>query len=339
VVSFPPERPGAGSGSGSGGPESDNPESNSVEHLAPVTFLHDARRAGKSGQRDLERAERGSGMRDHPSVGRPARSTVAFPSADATAESDDDDDESDDIETEAEIRRAENFEKMQVAAARRHESEALSRAFDLNDKKSGARASTRATPVDKSHRGDRASSIDKGSSIDKRSAADRGAAVDRPGKRASNVSMHQLARRGMSRWELEQVLARREIEPETAQAELDRLESVGLLDDAALAVTLVYTQHTRKGLGRSAIAQELKRRHIDPLIIEDALEEIADDDELERATELAVKRVGQLASYDDETAKRRLHGFLARKGYDSSTVRQAMDAALATRGKRGVRFE
>jgi regulatory protein len=143
----------------------------------------------------------------------------------------------------------------------------------------------------------------------------------------------------MSRWELEQVLARREIEPETAQAELDRLESVGLLDDAALAVTLVYTQHTRKGLGRSAIAQELKRRHIDPLIIEDALEEIADDDELERATELAVKRVGQLASYDDETAKRRLHGFLARKGYDSSTVRQAMDAALATRGKRGVRFE
>ncbi|HEV7811431.1 MAG TPA: regulatory protein RecX [Leifsonia sp.] len=283
-------------------------------------------------------------MRDHPSVARPARSTVAFPSANAEAP-DDDDDEPDDIETEAEIRRAENFEKMQVAAARRRESGEWSQAFDLNDKKSGAPASKRATPADKSHRADRASSIDKGSAVDKGSVAekgsarDRGPAVERPGKRASNVSMHQLARRGMSRWELEQVLARREIEPETAQAELDRLESVGLLDDAALAVTLVYTQHTRKGLGRSAIAQELKRRHIDPLIIEDALEEIADDDELERATELAVKRVGQLASYDDETAKRRLHGFLARKGYDSSTVRQAMDAALATRGKRGVRFE
>ena len=158
-------------------------------------------------------------------------------------------------------------------------------------------------------------------------------------KRASNVSIHQLARRGMSRWELEQVLAKREIEPAVAQAELDRLESVGLLDDAALAVTLVYTQHNRKGLGRSAIAQELNRRHIAPELIEEALAEIADDDELERATELAMKRVGQLATYDDETAKRRLHGFLARKGYSSSVVRQAMDAALATRGRRGVRFE
>lgn len=159
-------------------------------------------------------------------------------------------------------------------------------------------------------------------------------------KRASNVSIHQLARRGMSRWELEQVLAKREIEPAIAQAELNRLESVGLLDDAALAVTLVYTQHTRKGLGRSAISQELHRRHIAPELIEEALAEIADEDELERATELAMKRVGQLSSYDDETAKRRLHGFLARKGYNSSVVRQAMDAALATRGRRGgVRFQ
>ncbi|WP_223690900.1 regulatory protein RecX [Leifsonia poae] len=171
------------------------------------------------------------------------------------------------------------------------------------------------------------------------STAATGAVEERTGKRAANVSLHQLARRGMSRWELAQVLAKREIDVDVAEAELNRLESVGLLDDAALAVTLVYTQHTRKGLGRSAIEQELKRRHISPEIIEDALDEIAADDELERATELAVKRVGQLATYDDETARRRLHGFLARKGYSSTVVRQAMDAAFATRGKRGVRFE
>ena len=167
----------------------------------------------------------------------------------------------------------------------------------------------------------------------------RRAAEEKQAARASNVSIHQLARRGMSRWELEQVLAKREIEPETAAAELDRLESVGLLDDAALAVSLVYTQHSRKGLGRTAIEQELRRRHIAPEIIESALAEIADDEELSRATELAVKRVAQLATYDDETARRRLHGFLARKGYSSDVVRQAMDAAFATRSRRGVRFQ
>jgi len=164
---------------------------------------------------------------------------------------------------------------------------------------------------------------------------------DRAGKaatRAANVSIHQLARRGMSRWELGQVLAKRGVDDALATAELDRLESVGLLDDAALAVTLVYTQHTRRGLGRAAIAQELRRRHVDAAIIEDALAEIADDDELERATELALKRVPQLRSVDDETAARRLNGFLARKGYGGSVVRAAVDKAMATRGGR-VHFE
>lgn len=159
----------------------------------------------------------------------------------------------------------------------------------------------------------------------------------RAGARAANVSIHQLARRGMSRWELEQVLEKRDVTSDVAEAELDRLERVGLLDDAALAVTLVYTQHTRKGLGRSAIAHELRRRHIDHDIIEDALSEIEDNDERERALELAHKRVGQLNSVDDDTAYRRLSGFLARKGYSSEIVRHAVESAMKTRPS-GVRF-
>ncbi|GIT80003.1 hypothetical protein LLS1_16720 [Leifsonia sp. LS1] len=163
--------------------------------------------------------------------------------------------------------------------------------------------------------------------------------ADRQAKKVSAVTIRQLARRGMSRWELEQVLLKREIEPEVFGPELDRLETLGVIDDASLAVSLAFTQHSRKGLGRTAIEQELKRRHIDPELIEIALADIADEDELERATELAVKRIGQLSSYDDETVRRRLHGFLARKGYSSAIVRQAMDAALASRRRGGVRFQ
>jgi SOS response regulatory protein OraA/RecX len=161
-------------------------------------------------------------------------------------------------------------------------------------------------------------------------------------RKTSGVAIRQLARRGMSRWELEQLLTKREIDPAVYGPELDRLEVLGVIDDAALAATLAFTQHSRKGLGRTAIEQELKRRHIDPVLIEAALADIGDDDELERATELAVKRMGQLSTYDDETARRRLHGFLARKGYASDVVRQAMDAAFAprrSRGGSGVRFQ
>jgi len=166
--------------------------------------------------------------------------------------------------------------------------------------------------------------------------------TERQTRKATGVAIRQLARRGMSRWELEQLLTKREIDPEVFGPELDRLEKLGVIDDASLAATLAFTQHSRKGLGRTVIEQDLKRRHIDPELIEAALEDIGEDDELERATELAVKRIGQLSSYDDETARRRLHGFLARKGYTSDIVRQAMDAAFAgrrSRGGSGVRFQ
>ncbi|WP_241702231.1 regulatory protein RecX [Leifsonia shinshuensis] len=164
--------------------------------------------------------------------------------------------------------------------------------------------------------------------------------TERLTRKTTALTIRQLARRGMSRWELEQLLIKREIVPEVFAPELDRLEAMGVIDDASLAATLAFTQHSRKGVGRSAIELDLKRRHIAPELIEEALADIADEDELERATELAVKRIGQLSSYDDETARRRLHGFLARKGYESSIVRQAMDVAFATRGRRGgVRFQ
>lgn len=160
---------------------------------------------------------------------------------------------------------------------------------------------------------------------------------DRRERRAANVSMSALTRRGMSRWELEKTLVSRELEPEVIEAELSRLESVGLIDDAALAETVVRTQHERKGLGRSALIAELRRRHIDQEHIDLALEQVGDDDEVSRANELAERRARQLTSLNHETAVRRLTGYLMRKGYSSSVVRSAVEEALPARGG-GVRF-
>jgi regulatory protein len=163
---------------------------------------------------------------------------------------------------------------------------------------------------------------------------------DKQRARAENVSMHALTRRGMSRWELEQTLISRELDGDLVAEELERLERVGLIDDASLAETIVRTQHERKGLGRSALTAELRRRHIGQEHIDLALEQVDDDDEQTRATELAVKRAPQLQSYDRATAHRRLSGFLLRKGYNGSVVRTAVDTALSGHGSSGsgVRF-
>jgi regulatory protein len=160
---------------------------------------------------------------------------------------------------------------------------------------------------------------------------------DRSERRAENISLGALTRRGMSRWEMERTLIARDLDEAVVEEELERLERVGLIDDLALAETFVRTQHERKGLGRSALTSELRRRHIPQEAIDLALEQVGDDDEQARATALATKRAGQLSSYDQETAIRRLTGFLLRKGYSSSVVRNAVDSALRGRSS-AVRF-
>ncbi len=162
---------------------------------------------------------------------------------------------------------------------------------------------------------------------------------------AENVSLQALSRRSLSRWEMEKLLRDREFEEDVVQAELERLERVELIDDARVAASIVRQSRERKGLGRAGIIAELRRRHVGEEHFELAFDELNSEDgdeeeeEQERANEIALKRAGQLSSYDSETAKRRLTAFMLRRGYSSSVVRSAVDRALrAEGGGSSVRF-
>lgn len=139
-------------------------------------------------------------------------------------------------------------------------------------------------------------------------------------------ALRALGRRGLSRRELEHRLGRAGYEPEAIAGELDRLESVGLVDDFGLAQRLVGDLQERKRLGRSAIAAELARRMVAPGALEYALDLVEDGDELARARELAEKRARALTGLDPATSKRRLSSYLLRRGFSGSTVRAAVES-------------
>lgn len=151
-------------------------------------------------------------------------------------------------------------------------------------------------------------------------------------KRAENVSLHALGRRGMSRAEVIDLLTRREIDPIVVQAEIERLEGVGLIDDEALAATLVDRLVDRKKLGPTALRAELVRRRIDPRAIESALALQEPDDEGALVTALVDDRMRRIGVLDRETAERRLLSYLARKGHGGSAARDAVRAALDEAG-------
>ncbi len=169
--------------------------------------------------------------------------------------------------------------------------------------------------------------------------AEADAAVER--EHAEQVLLQRLRARSLSATEARTVLAGTEIAEHEIDEVIDRFAELGYIDEGKLADQILHSHHERKGLGRSGVQAEMRRRGLDHDLILEKLEELPDD-EAERAIELACKRVQQLGRLDDQTVDRRLTGFLMRKGYASSAVRLAVKAALASRSGSGgasrVRF-
>lgn len=169
--------------------------------------------------------------------------------------------------------------------------------------------------------------------------AEADAAAER--EHAEQVLLQRLRARSLSATEARTVLAGTEIAEHEIDEVIDRFAELGYIDEGKLADQILHSHHERKGLGRSGVQAEMRRRGLDHDLILEKLEELPDD-EAERAIELACKRVQQLGRLDDQTVDRRLTGFLMRKGYASSAVRLAVKAALASRSGSGgasrVRF-
>jgi regulatory protein len=136
-----------------------------------------------------------------------------------------------------------------------------------------------------------------------------------PAARAKDICLQLLTARPRTRDELRKALLRKEIEAEVAEQVLGRLDDVGLIDDKAFAEMWVHSRHTYQGMGRRALAVELRRRGVDNDTAAEAVASVDSDAEEERARQLVRKRLPSMGSADQPTKIRRLVGMLARKGY------------------------
>ncbi|BAU98907.1 regulatory protein RecX [Aurantimicrobium minutum] len=143
--------------------------------------------------------------------------------------------------------------------------------------------------------------------------------------------LRKLNSQDMSVFEVQQWLASKDA-PEADAAELvAKCERLNYLNDERLAHELASRLSERNGKSKSVITRELRQRGISTALISAAVESIDDDDELHKATELALQRVRQFSRLDDVTAERRLVGFLSRRGYSGDIVRAACKQALSSR--------
>jgi regulatory protein len=150
--------------------------------------------------------------------------------------------------------------------------------------------------------------------------------------RARQICLQLLTAKARTRAELAAALARRGIDELTAHQILARFGEVGLIDDAAFAESYVHSGHAYRGLGRRALAAQLRRRGVDERTTGEAVAAVDHTAEEEMARTLVRRRLSGGASIADEaTMVRKLVGMLARRGYPEGmsyrVVREELRAA------------
>ncbi|MFS2241125.1 regulatory protein RecX [Microbacterium sp. OR16] len=152
-------------------------------------------------------------------------------------------------------------------------------------------------------------------------------------QRAEETLVRKLRAKQLSVSEARSVLRENGLDRDAIEDVIDEFLRRSYLDDHTLASLLVTSGSERKGQGRIALARSLAQRGIPRDIVDDALAELPDDD-AERALEFARSKASGMSRLEYDTALRRLHGQLARRGYGGSV---AMDAARTALSEVGVR--
>ncbi len=134
-------------------------------------------------------------------------------------------------------------------------------------------------------------------------------------KKAKEICFDLLAARPRTQEELRQALQRKGFDEETSETLLGKLDRAGLVNDEEFAQLWVKSRHANQGLSRTALVAELRRKGVDGNVAAQAAGEVDRESEEQMARELVRKRLGSLGNVDEQTALRRLLGFLARKGY------------------------
>lgn len=143
-----------------------------------------------------------------------------------------------------------------------------------------------------------------------------------------------LGRRARSKHELERWLLQRGYDAADVAEAVARLSELGALDDSQYARAFSRSRALGKGMSRRRLQQELARRGVSREQADQAIAEVMDEEAVDERALLeaaARKKMTTLAGLDPDTAKRRLAGFLARRGYDASAVSAVVRKLMAER--------
>ena len=149
-------------------------------------------------------------------------------------------------------------------------------------------------------------------------------------------ALNMLAFRARSSRELARALVRKGELPAHVDHAVERLTANGFLDDAAFAESFTRSRVLGAKHSRRRVQQDLARKGVARDVTDAAIEAVFEDEAVDQRAivqEAARKKLRSLAGHEPAVQRRRLYGFLARRGYDADDIRAAMDAVEGAGGE------
>ena len=145
------------------------------------------------------------------------------------------------------------------------------------------------------------------------------------GQRIREAAFRLLAVRARSARELQQRLRQKRFPPELVEQVIADLQAKGYQSDEEFARQYAREKWVASGWGPARVRRELRARGISSELTDRVVDETyADKDMVDVLLPLARKRWRTTRGLPTETRRRRLIGFLQRRGYDWGTINQVL---------------
>ncbi len=141
-----------------------------------------------------------------------------------------------------------------------------------------------------------------------------------------------LGRRARSAHELERWLLQRGFDRGDVTDAVQRLTEIGAIDDSQFARAFARSRALGKGMSKRRLQQELSRRGVDSKMATAAIADVLEEESVDERALLeaaARKKLAVLRGQEPDAVRKRLYGYLARRGYDSADIAAVLRTIMA----------
>lgn len=144
-------------------------------------------------------------------------------------------------------------------------------------------------------------------------------------RKAYNLAIHYLARRMRTEKEIKDYLLQKEMEEPAVNEALHKLEDQKYINDEEFAFSYVRTQKNTTDKGPGVITSELKEKGISQVVIQNALKEYPQPEQIEKATKLSEKFFIKNKKESERILRQKAEQMLLRKGYPFAVIQIAIN--------------